>query len=81
MSTWGSWREAEKGVDYSIVLTFGGRPRFLCPAGADEPSAAAEDDVAVLFLLPLGRPRPRLAGVAGEGPERVKIASVNIKKR
>ena len=50
----------------SIMLTFGGRPRFLCPAGADEPSAA-DDDVAFLFLLPLGRPRPRLTGVVGEG--------------
>jgi len=63
----GFWREAEESVDYSILLTFGGRPRFLCPTGVDGPSAA-EDDVAFLFLLPLGRPRPRLAGVVGEGP-------------
>lgn len=62
----GFWRGAEKGVDYSTVLTFRGRPRFLCPAGADEPSAA-DDDVAFLFLLPLGRPRPRLTEVDGEG--------------
>jgi hypothetical protein len=62
----GFGREAKRGVDYSIVLTFGGRPRFLCPAGADEPSAA-DEDVAFLFLLPLGRPRPRFTGVVGEG--------------
>ena len=53
------------------MLTFGGRPRFLWPAGADEPSAA-DDDVAFLFLLPLGRPRPRLTGVVGEGSRREK---------
>ena len=48
-------------LNYDIMLTFRGRPRFLCPGGADEPSAA-DDNVAFLFLLPLGRPRPRLAG-------------------
>ena len=60
----GSGGKRKGVVDYSIILTFGGRPRFLCPTGADEPSAA-DDDVAFLslFLLPLGRPRPRLSGV------------------
>lgn len=53
------------------MLTFGGRPRFLWPAGADEPSAA-DDDVAFLFLLPLGRPRPRLTGVVGEASKQGK---------
>lgn len=64
----GFGREAERAVDYSIMLTFGGRPRFLGTV-ADEPSAGAgaDDGAAFLFLLPLGRPRPRLAGVVGEG--------------
>ncbi len=46
------------------ALTLGGLPRFLfSPEGpAAEGSAFA---VEVLFLLPFGRPRPRLAGVAG----------------
>ena len=61
MGSGGKWEQA---MIVGFLLTFGGRPRFLCPAGADEPSAA-EDDVAFLFLLPFGRPRPRLDG---EGP-------------
>lgn len=60
----GEWKKVFIVVS---MLTFRGRPRFLCPAGADEPSAT-EDNVAFLFLLPLGRPRPRLVGVVGEGP-------------
>lgn len=41
--------------------TLGGRPRFLGTVGSDGP---AVDDAAVpfLFLLPFGRPRPRLTG-------------------
>lgn len=63
----GFWREAKRGVDYSTMLTFGGRPRFL---GVDGPSAGSgADAVGFLFLLPLGRPRPRLTEVSmvGEG--------------
>jgi hypothetical protein len=42
--------------------TFGGRPRFLGGA-AGEPGAGPDELVPdFLFLLPLGRPRPRLTG-------------------
>lgn len=51
------------------ILTFGGRPRFRAVgvvglSGADEPPD-------FLFLLPLGRPRPRFCGGAVEVPGRI----------
>jgi len=49
-----------------IRRTLGGRPRFRGTAGADEVSAPLAD--AFLFLLPFGRPRPRLTGCALELP-------------
>lgn len=47
--------------------TFGGLPRGLFTGGSLElPAAAAEEEVFLfLFLLPGGRPLPRLAGTAG----------------
>lgn len=47
-----------------MELTFGGRPLFLGMLGVDEPAAGADAvPLLRLFLLPFGRPRPRLAGV------------------
>jgi hypothetical protein len=49
-----------------IRRTLGGRPRFRGTDGADELSAPAAS--VFLFLLPFGRPRPRLTGCALELP-------------
>jgi len=48
-------------------LTFGGRPRFrgmVGVVGLSEPPEASD----FLFLLPFGRPRPRLTGAVVEVP-------------
>lgn len=50
------------------VYTLGGLPRFFLTGGSEVDAAgAAEEDEApdFLFLLPLGRPRPLLAGGFG----------------
>jgi len=49
------------------MLTFGGRPRFLGTVGVVGLSGA-EEVPAFLFLLPFGRPRPRLACEAVDVP-------------
>lgn len=53
--------------------TFGGRPRFLGIVGVVGLAAVDEDAPDFLFLLPLGRPRPRLAGVIGDPGFKVRI--------
>jgi hypothetical protein len=50
------------------MLTLGGRPRFLGTVGVVGLSGTEEDAPAFLFLLPFGRPRPRLACVVVDVP-------------
>lgn len=50
------------------VRTFGGRPRFLGALGVVGLSGPADEAPDFLFLLPFGRPRPRLMGEAVEVP-------------
>ena len=45
-----------------MMRALGGRPRFLL--GASSPAASAVEVPDFLFLEPLGRPLPRLAGVS-----------------
>jgi hypothetical protein len=51
-----------------LKVTFGGLPLFFFGASADAPAeatAAPDEEVGgpcFLFLLPLGRPRPRFVG-------------------
>jgi hypothetical protein len=52
--------------------TLGGLPRFLfCPVEDPEPAPAIAEGLVIeddfLFLLPLGRPRPRFCGEAAAG--------------
>lgn len=63
----GSGREIRDGAQGD---TLGGLPRFFLTGGSevDASGTAEEDDAAApdfLFLLPLGRPRPLLAGGFG----------------
>ena len=71
-------------MDYETRHTFGGLPRFFFGvASADEGTptvVAGREDCAglFLFLLPLGRPRPRLTGGESVG---AGSAAMKVRKR
>jgi hypothetical protein len=60
-------------------FTLGGRPRFFF--GVSEAETSAAKVVPFLFLLPLGRPRPRLTGapLASAAPTKKKISIASDK--